>query len=374
MTLTVTGCENAVYDLSGISGAIRGRGNSTWDFCDKKSYRIKLDNKANLLGAGKGADKDWALLANAREKSMLRNHAAFLLARKMGMEAVTNDAFAVLYLNGEYLGIYQLCETVELGKSRLDLPDGGEETDIGYLLELDKRAKSESKSKLSYFYVNDWKIPFAIKSEITTEEQNAFIKAYVGKADDAILMGDRERIEELIDLASFVDMYLIEEFTKDRDVGFASFYLYKKPGGKLYCGFPWDFDLALGNDSGEDRLAEEDSPKLDYKGAGGIVAGVLNRWFAALTAEDWFLRLCAQRFAALSSDFDAMIEETAATGYAMKTEAERNYERWKIMGQKQLFEPREIVRIRDYGGQVTYLLRWMRDRKAWLAGYFEEYL
>ena len=42
---------------------IRGRGNYTWDWFEKKPYRIKLDKKAPLLGFNKS--KHFVLLAHA---------------------------------------------------------------------------------------------------------------------------------------------------------------------------------------------------------------------------------------------------------------------------------------------------------------------
>ena len=250
----------------------------------------------------------------------------------------------------------------------------GEEEDQAYLLELDKRAKSEAESPYEYFYVNDWEIPFAIKSKVSNEAQRDFIKDYVERVDDAILSGDREAINALADVESLVDMYLLQEFSKNRDVGFASFYLYKDKGGRLTAGFPWDFDMALGNDSGEDRLAEKDSPKINYKDPEGLMAAVLNRWFEALCQNEWFMTLCADRWEqTVSPAVDKMVKKTVLQGYAMKNDAKRNYDRWAIMGKKQLFEPARIVMIRSYTGQVDYLADWMTDRRKWLDEYFEKW-
>lgn len=66
---------------------------------------------------------------------------------------------------------------------------------------------------------------------------------------NAVKAGDREAVDALADIPSIIDMFLLEEFSKERDAGFASFYLIKEPGGKLRFSCPWDFDLSLGNDS-----------------------------------------------------------------------------------------------------------------------------
>lgn len=365
MSLSLSGCEKEEDNVT-LKGRIRGRGNSSWDFCEKKSYKLKLDLKVNLLDIGSGGEKDWALISNGREKSMLRNYAIFDLAKRMGMYPVTNSDFVTVYLNGDYIGVYLLTENIEVANHRLDIDDSGTQPDSGYLIELDRRAVGDAKSKLEYFYCNDWDTPFGIKSKVHNKEQNTFIKNYVEAVDVAILSGERAEIEKLVDLPSAVDMYIIEEFSKDRDVGYASLYMYKESGGKLTFCYPWDFDLALGNDSGEDRLAESDSPKINYKDPEGFMASVLNRWFAALMNTEWFQAEVSARWNELDDEIDAMISEVAKTGYSLRDEAKKNYDRFKIMGKKQLFEPYELVIITSYAGQVDYLLDWMTERKAWL--------
>ena len=49
-----------VYTIT-EADSVRGRGNSTWLWYDKKPYRIKLDKKSQLLGMGEG--KSFVLLA-----------------------------------------------------------------------------------------------------------------------------------------------------------------------------------------------------------------------------------------------------------------------------------------------------------------------
>jgi hypothetical protein len=103
------------------------------------------------------------------------------------------------------------------------------------------------------------------------------------------------------------------------------------------------------------------------------MASVLNRWFEALCQTDWFLALASERWqTAVSPAVYETVIETVKKGYAMEEEAEKNYERWNIMGKKQLFEPIRVVLITSYTGQVDYLADWMIDRKNWLDTYFEE--
>jgi hypothetical protein len=60
---------------------IKGRGNTTWNM-PNKGYRIKLDSAAAVLDMP--AHKDWVLLANYADKSLMRNAVAMELSRLAG--------------------------------------------------------------------------------------------------------------------------------------------------------------------------------------------------------------------------------------------------------------------------------------------------
>ena len=72
---------------------IRGRGNGSWEVSNtipyggviwrKLPYRLKLAHKANLLGMPAKA-KNWVLLNNLSDKTLIRNMVAFEASRRMG--------------------------------------------------------------------------------------------------------------------------------------------------------------------------------------------------------------------------------------------------------------------------------------------------
>ena len=81
---------------------IKGRGNATWTY-PKKPYRLKLDEKANIFNMGE--DKDWVLLANYCDKTLLRTSIAFKLSKLMNFPWTVKDQFVELVLNGNIWGI-----------------------------------------------------------------------------------------------------------------------------------------------------------------------------------------------------------------------------------------------------------------------------
>ncbi|MCD7776076.1 MAG: CotH kinase family protein [Firmicutes bacterium] len=121
----MTICASDDYDVSGLySGSIKikVRGNSTASL-DKRPFKIKLDTKSNLLGMDDGENKHWCLLANARDATLMRNILLNQFAADIGTEVTVSSESVVLIYNGEYYGVYQLCEQIRVDESRVDIFD-----------------------------------------------------------------------------------------------------------------------------------------------------------------------------------------------------------------------------------------------------------
>jgi len=97
---------------------IKLRGNST-KYRDKSPYKIKLDTKTDLFGMGES--KHWVLLANDIDHSLIRNKIVLDLAASIGMESTPASVLVSVILNGEYQGVYQLCEHIRVEEERVDI-------------------------------------------------------------------------------------------------------------------------------------------------------------------------------------------------------------------------------------------------------------
>lgn len=251
---SIYGTENGEYDLDPSSIEIKTRGNSTWAF-DKKPYQIKFDKKKDLFGMG--AAKKWILLANYVDGTMVRNKIIFDLGEKIGMPYTCQSVFVDLYMDGEYLGVYQLCEKVEIGDSRVPL-----ENDYGVVIEMDANVRIDATEDI-HFITSATNKAFVYKEYVTDFEdledpENAEL---VGKVMDYVEYeiiepleeelyygGDNwELVESLIDVDSFINYYFITEYSEECDATFASTYFYTEgPGDKLHCGPLWDYDRSFG--------------------------------------------------------------------------------------------------------------------------------
>ena len=251
--ITLTNTDEK-YLLDSLKAEFKGRGHGSWNEA-KKSYKIKFDKKQSLFGREK--NKHWVILAcaNFDDVTMSRNYLAYNMANEVfdGIEYATPAYWIDVYVNGEYHGVYLLCEQVRVGEGRLDIKSEYGVENTGYLIEYDSYATGEEG--VDYFRVDGVKYGFTVHSpdpedyatdgNITKAEymkQVAYIKDYVTKVYNAAYSRDYATFSELVDTDSFVDMYILHELFKNVDTGWSSFYLYKKPGGKLYAGPVWDFD------------------------------------------------------------------------------------------------------------------------------------
>lgn len=218
-------------------GQIKVRGNSTAGL-DKKPYTIKFDKKTNVLNMGK--EKKWILLANYLDKSFMRNYLAFNLAKQLRLEYINDCYYVDLYLDGKYLGNYLLTEQVEESVNRVDINSANGD----FLLEYES-----SRTDKEDFYIRSprYNYRFVLHApEDPTEEQLTKINNSLVEVEDAIETNDLTKISQVIDIDSFVDFYVFNEFIKTVDFGFSSTRFYNKDG-LLYAGPAWDYDQAMGN-------------------------------------------------------------------------------------------------------------------------------
>ena len=219
---------------------IRGRGNSTWEWYEKKPYRIRFDNKQKVLGIDKA--RSWVLLANYRDVTDMMNTYVFELGHMMGLPFTNHSRYVEVLLNGEYIGIYQLTEQVQQGKNRVEISD-----DRGILLSLDKDDGPElDRNSKRNFWSSVYSLPVAVKypdEEDLTKERLDSIRNVFGELEEAIQNKNFARASELMDMESFARYILIQEFVYNVEIDAPrSIFLHKDGDGRWVMGPLWDFD------------------------------------------------------------------------------------------------------------------------------------
>ena len=387
--VTVTDKENNIT-IENASAQVKVRGNWTTTY-DKKPLRIKFVERRNILGLNDGAEmKNWVLLAEYKDGSMLRDKAALAIANELLAEdgLYASDAeFAEVVINGEYWGVYLLAEQQQINPDRINITEPATVdyagTDIGYFMEFDGYFYTEPE--LQMFHVDyadnaplvpydgeggndrtmtclpesksDYRsdIGFTIKNDIYSQEQHDFISSFVNNTykimyeaaynDAAYVFSDdyseilptsditpQEAVERVVNVESLADIYILNEIACDADVYWSSFFMTADFGEngdkKLTFNAPWDFDSAMGN---KDRCA--DSTGL-Y--AANIVPDVngdyetINPWLAVLMYEDWYTDIIRENWSELynSGALTDVCDMIKSDTEEYSEAFKRNYKRW----------------------------------------------
>ena len=354
-----------------LIATIRCRGNGSMTVgkeTGKYPYKLKFDDRINVFNLGAEPEKDWVLLANVGEHTMLRNYAAKYMGNLLdGIPYCSRSKLVNVYLNGDYIGVYELTEQVEVKPGRVNIDDTCKGVENGFLVELDAYARREDDEE-AIFTIND--TYYTIQSKVRTDKQMAYIRQYIAAFDDAIYADDPQRLAELVDMDSLVDMYILQEFAKNIDVGFSSFYMYKDVEGKMFFAPPWDFDLAFGND---ERLDDGSYEGL-YVATGREDFKQNSDWYIQLYSYDWFRVMVADRWKQVSETLiPQVIEEVRCMADEISSDMEYNYSKWPFLGKRQHLEPEAIANLTTYEEHVAYLLDWMVNRQKWLDGEFAQY-
>ncbi len=340
---------------------IRGRGNSTWNM-PKKGYRLKLPAASVILNMP--AHKDWVLLANYADKTLLRNAVGMELSRRVGMPWTPRLRFADVYLNNQFLGNYQIGEKIEVDPSRVAITPmttadlASPAVEGGYLLQVeyfDRVLPTDttfSTSPGGYTFLME-----SPKEEKVMPAQKAYSANHVQSLEHAIFRGDfnvQTGVPRYMDVDSLVRYYLVSELLKNKDAAMgSSVYLHKQRGGLLKMGPLWDFDLAAGN---------------------------INFYQSAMYPEGWYLRNTTAWFDALMrtpafrdrvkanwpafrnsvSSLPAYIDQQAAM---LQRSQQQNFARWPILNN--YVWPNQAV-MGSYSAEVAWLKNWLQRRVAWM--------
>ncbi|WP_167606175.1 CotH kinase family protein [Maribellus sediminis] len=237
--------DKAEWNYSG-TGKIRGRGNSTWLWYPKKPYRIKLEEKAGILGLD--PNKDWVLLADYRDPTHLMNTFVFTVGQGLGLPFTNHIRYAEVTLNNEYIGLYTITEQIEEGKNRVAI-----DSTHGILLSLDRDDGPElAPQESDNFWSSIYQLPVCIKHpNNVSSARMAQIKSDFAKLENALKSADYERVAQELDISSFIDYMLIQELVYNVEVDAPrSIYLHKDIYGLWVMGPLWDFDAGFDFDWG----------------------------------------------------------------------------------------------------------------------------
>lgn len=347
---------------------IRGRGNSTWMYGNlygKKPFRMKLDTAQELLGLP--AARNWILLANIIDSSLMANAIAFEVAHMLELPFTHTMIPVDVTVNGEYQGNYMLTEHKEVMEHRIDIGEGG------VLFEMDSHfdqppyqfedAAFGLPIMLQYPKVKKW-----------DDEAGALaaFQAYEADLQHVLnLIADpafpNNHYEAVFDIDAFVRFVLVFALSANQELNYPkSVYLYKAEGSEQYrMGPVWDFDWTFGyNEWIRKHYVNPEEPlfwEADNPGKLFFERVLSDPQVASLLASTWV------EFR--DTHFADLLEFTTQYAHEIADSFERDYEVWGdiplLIHREPTLVPNELERILEWlEHRVEYLDRWILTELA----------
>tara|TARA_A200000159_G_scaffold164074_2_gene192387 strand:- start:7101 stop:8498 length:1398 start_codon:yes stop_codon:yes gene_type:complete len=363
------------------------RGQSSQMF-PKKQYGFETRDSENedidvsLLGLPE--EEDWILHAPYSDKSLIRNVLIYDISRDIGRYS-SRLVFVELFLNNIYDGLYILMEKLKRDKNRIDInklkssENEGEDLTGGYIIKIDKE---DSYDQLNSFTssipppnsTSNQQIRFVFDTpdevDITDEQRN-YIKSYIYTFEAALNSDDFTDTEngysKYIDVASFVDFFILNELSNNVDGYRLSTWLVKDKNELLSIGPIWDFNLAFGNanycDGGRyDVWAykfNERCPNDFWQ---------VPFWWDRFMEDPNFKSLLQQRWNALRNNElseNSILSkiDTYVSLFESSGSGKANFSRWQVLGE--YVWPNEFIGG-SYPEEINYLKDWIFNRLVWM--------
>lgn len=304
------------YQGAELKDRIRGRGNSTWGL-PKKPYRLKLNKKASILGLA--TEKDWVLLANYLDPTLLLNATAFKIGQLLDLKYTNHSVPVDLTVNGEYMGSYQLTEQVEISESRVNISDK-----TGVLLELDTNYDEDYK-----FYSPNFSLPVMVKDpDIESSAQFQKIKSDFIAFENAVAAAEfpNNNWKDFIDVQSLVKYLIVYNFTHNMEINHPkSTYMYKDGDGKYFMGPIWDFDWAYDYEGKNVHFSSYSTPLFRQLSSGDSGYKLFPRFMQDAQVMELYKQTW-QDFKA--NKFNALIEYINDYAYLLTGSKKKDHQKW----------------------------------------------
>ena len=357
-----------VFPSLEVRGAIRGRGNSTWNWYPKKPYRIKLEESSRILGMKK--NKDWVLLADYRDVTHMMNNVGFTLAHELGLRPANRSRYATVTLNGVNQGLYMVTEQVEEGQHRVEL-----DPDEGILLALDiNDGPADEPKATNNFYSSVFRMAAAVKypRDATTTERDRVRNEFT-KLEKAIDDMDWDRIQSLLDVESMIHYILVQEIIgnveMDNNPSLRSGYIHRHDDSSPWVMGPvWDCDGGFNYNWYEGtkghtffadyRYLVFGSDPFRHSGAYGSTA---SDFFCRLFGIPEFVRTLQARWAEVKDSLlEKVLEQIGETEDVIGAAAAADMTLWGITNY-------------THSAEVRKLINWLSNRFNYLDGVIKSY-
>lgn len=343
-----------------------------------------LGDNLNTQLLGLPAENDWVLNNPWVDKTLMYNVLLFNMANEMGGYA-PRSRFCEVFINDDYEGIYVLLEKIKRDKNRVDIKklkatdNLGDLVTGGYVFKVDKDDSGVDEGWISPYsppnatFNQDITLLFHSPdgANLTTQQKDylenhftAFENALAGPNFADINVGYRN----YIDVESFIDFFIINEFAKNIDAYRGSTFLHKdrdSEGGKIVAGPLWDFNLSFGSADYCDGLDTE-GWAYEFNDICGDHGQLVPFWWDRLLDDPNYQNQLRCRWEYLRStvlDTASLFSKIDSMATLLDESQKRNYDHWGNLDETTFLGGHTFD---SYAEGIAFFKAWISDRIDWL--------
>ncbi len=340
--LQIWGKDSPESDVLGLE--IKGRGNSSFTMA-KYSIKLKFESKQSLFGMPK--DREWDLVANHRDKSMLRNYITYQLAHTLHDSYSPRNQFVEVFLNSQYMGVYMLVEHIKVSPQRVKIY----EDDSSYLFEKTfATATGDNLITTDMNFIYDIcfpKNPSDQIKETLKSHLNVFENFLQSKS-----INNTDSLQNWIDIDDFIRYYWIQEFSHNADGAFRrSHFITWQKGLPMQMGPVWDFDIAYGISSNGII-----SPRTWYVKKYG--------WYRLIFKNKQVKRMVDEYWQENRNHFEDMLDSIDQAWPKLTKAMQNEFKRWPVLENDSDWP--FIEAYDSYEDAVNALKEWIKQRVKWV--------
>ena len=344
---------------STVEGQVKIRGASSASY-PKVSYTLDFDSdELGVAEWGERTREHMVLITSFDDNSYVRQRLGYdlwaAMAEHQGVDRLSpRTFFAVLYVNGEYQGLYTACDRI----------------DDEFLRHMGTTGEGSLYKAISHdanFYLTDaggrtksWLGAGYEKKEGDPDDwQDLYdLVELTGSADDDTLWST----PSTIDFAAFADWMLWAQLTLAQDSAGKNAYLYWEDGADAWSLMPWDLNESFGQNWYTLRLSS--TRRNDYHWN--------NRVFRMLQEHPEAREMVLARYHDLREDgpFQPAVLQSMIDGYVetLGPNIDRDWARWGDDYQRYSRWSRDRDSAGDWttpAEELTYVRTWIEERLAW---------
>ncbi|MFX0073324.1 MAG: CotH kinase family protein [Candidatus Hermodarchaeota archaeon] len=281
---------------------IRGSGTGWNKFSPKKGYRIELSQPQSLLGMRK--DDDWLLISMYSDFPRMKIKMAFDVYRSLSstdpLTILPRSRYVLLYLNGEFQGLYLLAERIDRRLFGLDDAQDNLNSSLIFQTKFNTDLTCYDDEAWEQDWPNDYE-GISIMEDILID-----LTDFISNSKDDDFFHSTTGIYSKFNKLNLIDFFLYNFFIQHKDFWSKNYYLIRNTNPANFSFIPWDFDECFGQFAWK-RYSADENPEMEIRSKNELYRRLIentefmreskSRWFElreSLWTEDFFSEMISE--------------------------------------------------------------------------------